>query len=282
MLTASAAAEPLSGSDAPVVMLPSGRQMQLFPRNHLYPAYIADPHQTGFALEWQRYAHTDIPATSSDRFGVRIGGRLGLIRVGPEGAVNRGWQLSLDAGLDAQFDNQYDQDNIGWDGNYGLLWTARSDSPWSYKLGLLHTSSHLGDEYFERTGTPRIGYTREELVAGARWTPDARLSLYAEGGWAIREGNPDLQERGRTQAGAEFERPRVFWGGRLGWYTAIDLSAMQERDWRIDRSVQAGLVVHNAGRPWRLGLSYYDGRPTLGEFFQFTERYLALGGSTEF
>lgn len=280
--TAYAATSPRVGDKEPTIALPSGKRMRLFPSGHLYPAYIADPHQSAFAVEWQYYTHTDIPATGSDRFGVRLGGRLGLIRVGPEATPDRGWQLSLDAGLDAQFDNTYDQDSIGWEGNYGVLWTARWEGPWAYKLGILHTSSHLGDEYLERTGARRIGYTREELVAGTRWTPDAHWSLYAEGGWAVREGNPDLQKRWRGEAGVEFERPRALWGGRLGWYTAADLSAMQERDWRLDQSVQAGVVVYSAGRPWRVGLAYYDGRPTLGEFFQFTERYVALGGWTEF
>ena len=270
------------GAPTPVVGLASGRQLQLFPAGQLYPAYIADPHQTGLAIEWQHYTQTDIPATGSSRIGARIGGRLGLVRVSPAGVEDVGWQLSLDVGIDAQFDNKYDQDNIGWDGNYGLLWTGRWHSPWSFRLGLLHTSSHLGDEYLERTGVQRIGYTREEIVAGTRWAPAPRWSLYAEAGWAARVGNANLQERWRTEAGVEFEHPGAFWQGRLGWYAATDLSAMQERNWRLDRSVQVGVVVHSAGRPWRVGISYYDGRPTLGEFFQATERSLTLGGWTEF
>jgi len=93
----------------------------------------------------------------------------------------------FDAGLDAVFDSQFQNDGIGWDGNYGLTITSgKSSSPFALKVALLHVSAHLGDDYEERTQTPRLNYTREELSVAASWRPLARTRLYGGIGAAYR------------------------------------------------------------------------------------------------
>ncbi|HET7319629.1 MAG TPA: DUF1207 domain-containing protein, partial [Nitrospirota bacterium] len=82
---------------------------------------------------------------------------------------------------------------------------------------------------------------------------------------------------GRIQFGLEYEMPLWLGKNQIGWYGAADFSATEERDWRLDRSLQAGLVTHRAGRTWRFGIEWYNGRPPLGEFFQYTEEYVSLG-----
>jgi hypothetical protein len=87
----------------------------------------------------------------------------------------------------------------------------------------------------------------------------------------------DEQERARWEMGGEYEhRPTVF-GGRMAWYGALDLSVLEERDWRLDTSLQGGLVTRNKGRTYRMYLQWYDGRPTLGQFTAYSEAALSLG-----
>ena len=63
----------------------------------------------------------------------------------------------------------------------------------------------------------------------------------------------------------------------MGWYAALDLQAMEERDWSLDAALQIGVQFLNRDRRWRLGLEAYDGRVPLGEFYQDDESYVAFG-----
>ncbi len=143
-------------------------------------------------------------------------------------------------------------------------------------MGTKHVSAHVGDEYAERTGRRRIGYTREEVAAGLAWSGVGGGRLYAEGGWGYRPKEEVGQEQGRAQAGAEFHR--AAWSReRLGWYAAVNLEAMEEREWSVDTSLHVGLRVPAGDRRWRVGLAFYDGRVPLGEFYRSDERSVALG-----
>lgn len=135
-------------------------------------------------------------------------------------------------------------------------------------------SSHVGDEYAERTGRRRIDATREELVLGAAW-PAGPWRVYAEGGWDPEPEEAIGQQPGRLQAG--LERQGTFRGRSLGWFGAANLEALEERDWEVDLSLQAGLIVPAGERRWRAGLQWYDGRVPLGELAPHEESYLILG-----
>jgi hypothetical protein len=82
---------------------------------------------------------------------------------------------------------------------------------------------------------------------------------------------------GGDGSGAEGEWPRSLAAGRLGWYAAADFQSYEERGWRLDLSLEAGLLAHPGGRRWRIGLRWVDGRPPLGEFFQDSEQWLTFG-----
>lgn len=251
--------------------------MTLFPSGDLYPQYAADPHRVGFGVQRLSFTDVRIPSSGDSRVAIRAGGRLGIVRIHPSGNEERGWQVSLEGGFNTQFDADHSLDNIGWDGRYGLVITTAQSRQWAFKFGLLHDSSHVGDEYMERTGRKRIGYTRHELAAGAGWFPDKRLLLYGEAGWGYELSNERLQEPGRIQFGLAYESFPTPEKGRIGWYGAADLSAMEERDWRVDRSLQTGLAARSGGRTWRFGIEWYRGRPPIGEFFQITEEYVSVG-----
>jgi len=47
--------------------------------------------------------------------------------------------------------------------------------------------------------------------------------------------------------------------------------------WRIDRTVQGGIVTRSGGRTYRWVVEYSHGRPTVSEFFRTTETSLTTG-----
>lgn len=271
-----AGAPPGDDQGDPVIQLHSGRKIVLFPADDVFPVYVADPHRPGNAITVHFYTHTEIFDSSDVRTGLKAGGRFGVLRIDPAVPGGRSWQLSIDAGLDAQFDSYHKLDAIGWDGNYGLTFTTASGGPLSVKLGALHCSSHVGDEYAQRTGRQRIDYTREEAALGLGYRLSRRWRAYAEVGAAYKEITEE-QAPWRVEAGLEYDsRPKLF-GRRFAWYLALDLAAWQERDWRLDVAFQGGIKTKMHGRTWRIGGEYSNGRPPLGEFFQDTEARLTLG-----
>jgi hypothetical protein len=252
-------------------------ELTLVPGNELYPVYIADPQRTTFALQRMYFSESDIIDTGTPRFGLKLGGRLGLLRIHPEGNPDRGFQVNLEVGFNGQFDHENSQDNVGWDGIYSLIFYYKPWERTAFRFGAHHTSSHRGDEYIERTGRLRIGYTREELLIGVSRRIGERWHLYGEAGSAHDIGERPLQDRGRLQAGLQYETEPIIWKNRLGWYAAIDLSAYEERDWETNVALQSGLVLKTHGHAWRVGVEYYNGRSWIGEFFQDDESYVSFG-----
>ena len=250
--------------------------LRLFPTSDIYPPYAADPHRPSNAVLVAFFPEVGVPDATDVRTALRAGGRIGLLRIQPEIYEGLSWQLSIEAGMDGEYDSYNKLDNVGWDGNYGLTLTMATDGPFSAKIAALHVSSHVGDEYAERTGRQRIGYTREELALGLAVGHAPGLRVYVEGGDAFHMLSA-LQKRLRGQAGIEFESKRTLLGGRFGWYLATDVQTMEERDWRVDASVHIGLATRSEGRAWKVGLEAYRGRPPLGEFFQYTESHVAFG-----
>ncbi len=279
----------LSGEIAPCEPAPSVREAlkadrgerayRLFPEGHLFALAIADPHRPGAAVNMASFPSVGVEGATDRRYILRVGGRFGLVRRLPAKPEGRSWQLSLEAGLDGQFDIGLSQDNVGWDGNYGLsLATARGGGRWALLVGLLHTSAHIGDEWVQRTGRERINYTREEARAAASWRFARRWRTYAEAAYAYqRRAFDDLIKPLRAQWGLELEEPGRLWNGAAGWYAAGDLQAWEERAWRLDAALQAGLMFVTGTRTWRIGLDFHDGRVPLGEFFQDTESVVSLG-----
>lgn len=239
-------------------------ELRMFPSSNLYPAYLADPRQPEFGVTLLGFPDPNIPDSGDRRVGLKLGGRFGLVRIG-------GWQADIEAGFTGQFDIEHSLDNIGWDGTYGFLVSTAFENGVSVQLGTKHISSHVGDEYAERTGRERIEYTREELAAGAAWSIDDRWRTYGEIGWGYQPKDEIGQEPGRLQIGFEHEVPLR---DRLGWYAALDLQAFEERSWQLDPTLQVGILVD---RRWRAGIAVHDGAVPIGEYYQVDETYIALG-----
>jgi len=247
-----------------------------FPKENLYPVYIANPLRSTFSLQTMFFEKTSIADTSRRRFDLKVGGNLGIFRMQSLTNKQKAWQLTLEGGFHGQFDANKSEDNIGWDGIYSMSIDVRSSDAFAYRLGIHHLSSHIGDELAERTGRKRINYTRQETRAGITWLFAPHWQSYAEIAWGHDLRNKTLQRPWRTELGIQYEKPQYFFE-QLGWYMALDLSSYEENNWDINTSLQMGIISVVEERRWRLGLEYYDGRSQIGEFFQDSERYIGLG-----
>jgi len=246
----------------------------LFPPDSLYPVYLADPLRPTFNAQIQRYGQVGIADTGASRFDLKMGGHLPLYQFEWH---EQDWQWLLLAGYHGQFDITQSQDNIGWDGLYGLSLVTQQSPELAWRIGIKHISAHVGDELMQRSGRARLGYTREEFRLGLAWSPQPSSTFYAEAGYAYDLRNEALQQAWRAQVGAQYQQAFVYRQRELHWYTALDLSGYQENRWQLNTTVQLGLSVNTGYHAWRLGLEFYQGRSQLGEFFQDRERYAAIG-----
>lgn len=253
-----------------------GWNLRALPADELYRVYVADPTQSRFGLTALEVTDARAAESGTSRSYLRLGGIFGLLRLHPAEEPDRGWQLSIEAGFNGQFDIDNDYDNIGWDGIYGLWVSGLLGERTRLRAGVRHISSHVGDELAERTGRRRINYTREETALGvSHWLREA-TRVYVEGAWGHDLRNEELQRPGRAQIGIEHDRPAAL-GRGFGWYVAADVNAYEESDWSPDATIQIGLLLPSERRGWRLGMSWRDGRIPVGEFFQEEESYVALG-----
>lgn len=147
-----------------LVAPPAATVRESLPEAGFNPLYIADPIRSQSALMLIGVPSSDIRETGHARFSLRLGGQLRIVAFHPDGDPDRGWQLDLEGGFFGHFDLGYSLDNIGWDGLFGLLLDYEPRPDLAFRFGTLHDSAHVGDEYAERTGRSRVGYTREEIV----------------------------------------------------------------------------------------------------------------------
>jgi len=255
---------------------------EFLPEAGFYPLYIADPVRSQSAVMLLRMADSEIPETGDSRFSLRLGGQFPIVAFHPGEDRDLGWQLDFEGGFAGHFDIGYSLDNIGWDGFYGLLLDYKPRPDLAFRFGALHDSAHVGDEYEERTGRRRVGYTREEIVLGVSWRASVRWRLYFEGGSDF--GTKDFQEPLRFQAGVEFQGRQLWQRARGSWYAALDLRAYQENDWqpRVTGQVGVAIPTRRASSRYRLALEIATGRSVLGEFYAAEETYAGLGWYFDF
>ena len=91
------------------------RTIELFPAGDVFPVYVADPHRPTNQIATAFYSRSRIPDTASPRFLLAAGGRFGLLRLGGTTPDRWAWQLSVEAGLDAdlRFDAQERRHRMG-------------------------------------------------------------------------------------------------------------------------------------------------------------------------
>jgi hypothetical protein len=256
--------------------LDAGWHLAFVPGSDLYPSYIADPRRAVFRFGVNGYFDSDISDAGDYRYGITLGGRYGIARLHREGDPDHGFQLDVEAAFIGTFDIDNSLDNIAWDGVYGALFSWRPGDRTAVRFGVLHDSSHVGDEFTERTGRTRVDYTREELAVGVSRYLGRSWRVYVEGGWAYEEGNDAIQDPWRLQAGVEYVGRKRILRDRFAWYVAADNESTEELDWEVRTAAQIGIALPAKRGARRFGLELFHGRSVFGEFFQSDETYAAL------
>lgn len=254
----------------------AGDESPWFPIEPIYPTYLADPYAFGFHLQLRSYDESTIPETGSVRLDGMVGAPLIIYEKKESDNPGHGWQTIIMGALRGQFDTLYRTDNIAWEGLFGLQGVFRYHDNFAWRAGTKHYSSHIGDEYIERTGRERIGYTRNELRAGFAWDFAEHYMYYSDIAYAVALHDKTYQDHWRAQAGVQYEKPGVFMEGKAGWYSALDISTYQEDDWDTNITFQIGVDLRSYHRRFRLEFEYYDGRSQYGEFFQFRDKYASI------
>ena len=253
-------------------------RLSVAPPERLYSPYLADLRRPTLSMTYMHLTDSVIPDAGNDRFAFMLGGQFGLLRAYNSAFSGSAFQLDIYGSFYGQFDIDSSTDNIGWDGFYGAVLSWAKDGGLSVRLALNHDSSHIGDEFIEETGRLRLNYTREEIAGGLSYHFKDKYRIYGEAAYAHHAGNNEFQEPWRVQGGVEYETADRLWGGPLGFFAALDLTAYEESDWDLDITAHIGLTApfEYAFRTARLGLVYRKGRSLIGEFFMHREEWLGL------
>jgi len=146
---------------------------------------------------------------------------------------------------------------------------------WAFTLEAYHESSHLGDEYEDRTGAKRIDWTREVLAAWAS---------YASGPWRfIGSASYTLRDELRLDRpggslGVDFRPPHRNGRGAIRPVGGVYLEADAATSWRVSGSLKAGVALQATpgGREIGFAVIAHDGLSTQRQFFREESRYLGL------
>jgi hypothetical protein len=248
------------------------------PVGQLYPDYLADPRRPQMAAGLMFVLESDLDRlydSGGERVDIKLGERIPVLRYTE--SDGQAWELAVEGAFFGQFDRTQSLENIGWDGWYGANIAWRFDPGWAVKLHYRHLSSHLGDEFIERTGRERIGYTREDLTLGLAWTKPTSTALYAEFGVDTHDG----AERQRSlfgQLGAQYREPRRTVFGIFGWHLATDLQFYQEESYRPEFTLQGALLIPagRSGQQGRIAVELHTGRTLIGELSELTEKSVTI------
>ena len=256
------------------------------PDDELFSPPLADSREPRMMLGLRRERWIGLPlaVTATDETFtagfVGAGGHFGFLGRRRPGGCN-GFQLGIFGGADAQFNlDAARRDLIATDFQVGAQLSARKGGL-SVRLRVYHLSSHVGDEFLLHN--PRIipkefGYESfDALVSldGAAWR------AYAGGGFIdFAFGDPDTAV---AQAGFEMRKRRDDGGFRP--VAAVDVTAMDEREWGLTTTTQAGFEWTSpaAVRRLRALVVFVNGYAPHGQYIlQQRARGIGISGQFDF
>lgn len=260
------------------------RTFTFFPDENPYTAKVADPRHASFGILPLNAVDSEIEGATSERVALRVGGVFPVLVFHREGDVSGGWFISIETSFYGQLDRGDSADLIGFNGVYALHVSHAFGDGWVFNTAWHHLSSHLADEFIEKTGRERTGYARDEVQGGISKVFGRRWRAFGEVGYGASIEEAFGQEEWRVQGGLEYEAPETLWKGRSGWYVAGSISSWEENDWDPDIAVEGGLLFLSAKdrHRYRLLLSYYQGRIPISDFFEQDEAYVSFGLAMDF
>ncbi|HEU4338564.1 MAG TPA: DUF1207 domain-containing protein [Planctomycetota bacterium] len=245
-----------------------------FPEGLAYRHPIADPRAPVTGVRFQ------FPVDRDDDFKNEsvLATHLSLWRAGDPELVAFEFQAEGAAFGRFNFSENWDMDGV--DFRFGFPIVSRA-GPIALKLHPWHITSHLGDEFIERTGRKRVVYARNEIALGISWDIDPEWRVYFEVGYAPSRG--DVNEPLRYMAGVETVG-RHFGEDWPETYAALNLTSIEEQDYGIQLNLEAGVWFRpeKTHRGVRIGLGYFRGPSALTQFFDDNEEYWTTGFALPF
>ncbi len=246
------------------------KSWQVLPEGLIYHSYMAGANEPRFATQLFKEKDDGWFADST------LGGRVGLLRNGTKGpAMVQGFQVDFEGAVFLRQDLDRDMDVVSMDFRAGVPFTF-GIGRYQTKLAYYHLSSHLGDEFMERTGATRINFARDVIVWGHSYYLTDDVRVYGEAGWAFySDGGSDPWE---FQFGFDYS-PACAVGFRGAPFFAFNTHLRQEVDFGGNFVVQGGWQWRRrvGGPVFRTGLHYYNGKSPQFEFFDDFERQLGFG-----
>jgi hypothetical protein len=241
---------------------PAAAGAELLPAGHrLFGVLLADPTTPVAAV---RVLNQVGGRTYAE---INIGDEFGLVSSGG-GAV----QLGVAAGVAGRFDLSAETRDFQVADYTLLLPLDVALGPLALRTAYQHVSSHLGDDYLDRTHAPDPKRSVDELRVTAAWrfAPLAGTTarLYAGGGLAFNV-LPDDAGTGRVQAGVELARG--------GLFAAADLQLLERAHWKRSFTARAGWALAGAVATARIFVEYFAGPQPYLAFYDSPESRWALG-----
>lgn len=227
-----------------------------------------------FTLPDRDDARTDWQAAAS------IGGTITLLRIAEfeDGGITVGGQ----AGVRARFRIELpSRDDLGQDWVVAMPIEIRSDRT-SARVRIIHRSSHLGDEFVQATGAQRVEFGGESLDALLAYDlPFARV--YGGGAWNFRSYTrrlpalmrAGLDDRFDVQLGFDGEW-QPFTDSRIRIIAGGDWRAAERIRWKGALALTGGVTLRSRDRAFGIAAHFFNGRSSLGQFFNTPERYWSL------
>lgn len=247
----------------------------IFPLGELFEPLVADVIEPQFSTGVHR-------VNSSGQLGeftaavVSYGEHFGLARL--QESPRKAWQVSVVGALFAQFNlNASSKDLINADYTIGLSGTHRN-GPVSYRLRIIHQSSHLGDELLLGESAPdeRINLSLEavDFLASYQWD---KYRVYGGVAYLLDIEPGDLGKTGLQLGGEYHDTRRSVFNGR--WIGGINFTAYEGVGWNINTAVKFGLEYGKAGsgnRRMRVMVEAYNGKSPFGQFYDVDISSLGL------
>ncbi|MDZ4658693.1 MAG: DUF1207 domain-containing protein [Bythopirellula sp.] len=247
----------------------TGWGWEILPADVIWHSYWAGTKESRMAGVVYDDVHNNTPYID-----VTLGGRAAIARYGTR--VNGqpyGWELQIEGAGQPRLnlDENWDLDAADFRFGVPLIY---GDELVQFKFSYYHISSHLGDEFIERTNFPpgdRVNYARDELVLGASFFPLPAWRWYAEAGWAFYAD--EGAEPWEFQFGVDYAQPGPT--GAVGTpFFAVNGHLREEVDFGGAVSAQAGWLWRgNSGKVIRTGLHYYNGKSNQFSFNGPLERF---------
>jgi hypothetical protein len=251
-------------------------QFRLLPNKDLFAPLVAEPREAQFSARYERYnKEFEGELENFNACVVSFGDYLPVFEYEfKDGDI---FQFSVDGVMYALFNlDTPSWDLINTDYMFGFNTSYQIDKKWTARLRFFHVSSHLGDEYvLDNPDVERKNSSYEDLELLLAYSP-GKWRFYGGGAYVVRTNSLVNLDPWRARAGVEYRYPLET--PDMDLLVAVNMDAKERTNWKISRSLMAGVVfLKSEAREVRFMSNYFRGSSVQGQFFEDTLEYFGLG-----